>query len=90
MIIKSLKQVKKIIIGIVGFSVLVVGVAMLVLPGPAFIVIPAGLAILATEFVWAKRILDKVKQKIKDTIPKSKQKDSNPDNKQNQSPPTAN
>ncbi len=89
MIIKSLKQVKKIIIGIVGFSVLLVGVAMLVLPGPAFIVIPAGLAILATEFVWAKRILEKVKQKIKDTIPKSKQKDSNPDKNQDSSSPTA-
>jgi hypothetical protein len=37
---------------------------MIVLPGPAFIVIPIGLAILATEFVWAKKWLDKVKEKI--------------------------
>lgn len=73
MIIKSFKQVKRILIGIAGFSVLLVGVAMLVLPGPAFIVIPAGLAILATEFVWAKKFLDKVKKKFKDAMPKSKQ-----------------
>jgi len=73
MIIKSLKQVKKIIIGIVGFSVLLVGVAMLVLPGPAFIVIPAGLAILATEFVWAKKLLNKVKDTIKEKLQKSQQ-----------------
>jgi len=76
MIIKSFKQVKRILIGIAGFSVLLVGVAMLVLPGPAFIVIPAGLAILATEFVWAKKILDKVKKKFKDAMPKSKQNGS--------------
>jgi hypothetical protein len=37
---------------------------MLALPGPAFIFIPLGLAILATEFIWAKNLLAKVKQKI--------------------------
>jgi hypothetical protein len=35
---------------------------MIVLPGPAFIFIPAGLAILATEFAWAERWLEKVKR----------------------------
>lgn len=40
---------------------LVLGLALLVLPGPAFLVIPAGLAILATEFVWARRWLRKSK-----------------------------
>ena len=49
-----------------GFSVVLVGVAMIVLPGPAVVVIPAGLAILGTEFVWAKQLLDKVKQKMQD------------------------
>ena len=38
-----------------GGAVLLVGMALLVLPGPAFVVIPAGLAILATEFEWARR-----------------------------------
>jgi len=41
--------------------VLLVGVAMLVLPGPGLIVAPAGLAILATEFVWARRLLARVR-----------------------------
>ena len=41
-----------------GGTVLAIGVALLVLPGPAFIIIPAGLAILATEFVWARRLKD--------------------------------
>lgn len=48
---------RKIIIAITGGTVLLVGIAMIVLPGPALIVIPAGLAILATEFLWARRAL---------------------------------
>jgi len=46
---------------IVGFTVLFIGIAMIVLPGPAFIVIPAGIGILATEFVWARSLLKEVK-----------------------------
>jgi uncharacterized protein (TIGR02611 family) len=61
----GLKQVKKIIVGVIGFTILFIGILLLVLPGPAFIVIPIGLGILATEFLWAKRILDKVKEKVK-------------------------
>jgi uncharacterized protein (TIGR02611 family) len=52
---------KKTLIGIVGGIVLLAGIAMIVLPGPAFIVIPAGLAILATEFEWAHRLKERVK-----------------------------
>ena len=63
-VVTTLKQAKRLIVAVVGFTVLFVGVAMLVLPGPAFIVIPVGLAILATEFVWARRLLEKVKEKI--------------------------
>lgn len=61
---KTLKKVKRIIIGVIGTTVLLIGIALTVLPGPAFIVIPVGLAILATEFAWAKRILKKIKQQI--------------------------
>lgn len=64
MIFKSLKQVKRIIVGVIGASILIVGIAMIVLPGPAFIVIPLGLSILATEFLWAKRMIEKFKDKI--------------------------
>lgn len=44
-----------------GGTVLLVGLAMMVLPGPAVVVIPAGLAILATEFVWARKLLQRAK-----------------------------
>lgn len=56
---------KKVIVGVMGGTVVLVGVAMIVLPGPAFVVIPLGLAILATEFAWAKKLLRKVKLAIK-------------------------
>jgi len=62
--LKTLRQVKRLVIGLIGFTVLVIGVAMIVLPGPAFIVIPVGLGILATEFIWAKSLLRTVKQRI--------------------------
>jgi uncharacterized protein (TIGR02611 family) len=62
--LKTFKQVKRLVIGLIGFTVLVIGVAMIVLPGPAFIVIPIGLGILATEFIWAKSLLRTVKQRI--------------------------
>ena len=48
-----LKFARRIIIGIVGTTVLLLGIALIFLPGPAFVVIPVGLAILATEFAWA-------------------------------------
>ena len=50
-----------VIIAVIGFTVLLIGIALLVLPGPAIIVIPVGLTILASEFVWARSILKKVK-----------------------------
>lgn len=48
--IENIKVVRRVIVSVVGATVLLIGVALLVLPGPAFIVIPIGLAILATEY----------------------------------------
>jgi uncharacterized protein (TIGR02611 family) len=44
---------------LLGLVILAAGVAMLALPGPAFVVIPIGLAILSLEFAWAERLLEK-------------------------------
>jgi len=55
---------RRIIITLIGVSVLIVGIIFIVTPGPAIIVIPAGLAILASEFVWARILLKKVKHKF--------------------------
>ena len=45
-----------------GFGLLVAGIAMLALPGPGWIAIFAGLTLLATEFDWAQRLLDRLKR----------------------------
>ena len=52
-----MKRIKRILVAVVGGTVLAVGFALIVLPGPAFLVIPAGLAILAVEFAWARHWL---------------------------------
>ena len=65
LVLKTFGQAKRIIMIVIGFSVLIVGIAMIVLPGPAGVVIPLGLAILATEFIWARTLLDTVKERIK-------------------------
>jgi uncharacterized protein (TIGR02611 family) len=54
---------KRIGISILGFVLVIGGLAMLVLPGPGILVVIAGLAILATEYVWAQRALNFAKQK---------------------------
>lgn len=45
---------RRIVVAVIGGSVLLLGVAMVVLPGPAIIVIPLGLGILGLEFAWAR------------------------------------
>lgn len=57
-------SLRKLIIAVIGGTVLLIGVALIVLPGPAFIVIPIGLAILATEFAWAKGALARAKAMV--------------------------
>ena len=59
------RKARWVVIVVTGFAVLIVGVVMIVMPGPAFLVIPLGLAILAVEFVWARKLLKKVKQQVR-------------------------
>jgi len=58
-------QLRKLIVAVIGGTVLVIGIALIVLPGPAFIVIPIGLAILATEFAWARRAVTRGKAMLR-------------------------
>lgn len=66
--IEIYRQVKRLIIFVIGISILLVGITFIVLPGPAIVVIPLGLAILATEFVWAAKTLKKLKAETKKVI----------------------
>jgi len=57
--------VRKILVAVLGGALLIAGVAMLFLPGPAVVVIPAALAILALEFLWARRWLAWLRERYK-------------------------
>lgn len=61
MSIETMRQAKRVVRVVIGFTLLVFGVLMLVLPGPGWVTIAVALAILATEFVWAERLLDRLK-----------------------------
>lgn len=54
---------KRIAVTVVGFAVLLAGIALLVLPGPGWLLIFIGLGILGTEYVWAQRLLRLAKEK---------------------------
>ena len=53
---------RKLVVLIIGGTIILVGIALLVLPGPGTVVIVLGLALLGTEFVWARRLLKRVKE----------------------------
>ena len=80
--LKTLQQAKRVIKIVVGFTVLLAGVVMLVTPGPGWVVIALGLAILAAEFVWARRLLDHLKTqggKLRDAVFNSNNSKNPPD-----------
>ncbi len=80
--LKTLQQAKRVIKVVVGFTVLLAGVVMLVTPGPGWVVIALGLAILAAEFVWARRLLDHLKAqggKLRDAVFSSNNAKKSPD-----------
>ena len=66
----KLVRVKRIVVTVIGFIVVIFGIVLIIFPGPAFIVIPIGIAILATEYEWAKKVFDKIIRRVKKTINK--------------------
>jgi uncharacterized protein (TIGR02611 family) len=69
---------KRIAVSVVGLLLLAVGLAMLVLPGPGLLLIIAGLAVLATEYVWAQRALNYAKQRTEQAKNKVLRRKSSP------------
>jgi uncharacterized protein (TIGR02611 family) len=62
MILRTVEQVRRVFLIIAGFTLLLAGVIMLVTPGPGLLVIFLGLGLLAAEFVWARRLMDRIKR----------------------------
>jgi tellurite resistance protein TerC len=71
---------RRLLVFVIGFSMLAIGIALIFLPGPALLVIPAALAILAIEYPWARRLLRIFRERIMDKLgdrflgPRSKQR----------------
>ena len=58
------KAARRIVVAVVGATVLLIGVVMIVTPGPAIVVIPVGLTILSIEFAWARTWLKRLRESI--------------------------
>jgi uncharacterized protein (TIGR02611 family) len=71
MFFRSIDQVRRFFKILGGFTLLLVGVIMIFTPGPGWPVIFLGLTLLAAEFVWAKKLMDRMKHegnRLKDTV----------------------
>jgi uncharacterized protein (TIGR02611 family) len=69
--VKSLQQAKRLLKIVFGFTLLAAGIIMIVTPGPGWLVILLALGVLAAEFVWAQRLLNRLKeqgQRIRRTV----------------------
>lgn len=60
------RETRRIVVTVVGVTLVVVGLALLVLPGPGILVIVAGFAVLATEYAWARRALREAQRRAGD------------------------
>ncbi len=71
MILRTVDQVRRVFLIIAGFTLLLAGGVMLVTPGPGMVVIFLGLGLLAAEFVWARRLIERIKHeggRLKDAV----------------------
>jgi uncharacterized protein (TIGR02611 family) len=75
MILRTVAQVRRVFLVVAGFTLLLAGVVMLVTPGPGLLTIFLGLGLLAAEFVWARRLMDRIKHqggRVRDAVWKTK------------------
>jgi uncharacterized protein (TIGR02611 family) len=62
MSLRTVEQVRRVFRIVAGFTLLAVGVVMIITPGPGWLVILLGLSLLAAEFIWARRLMDRMKR----------------------------
>jgi uncharacterized protein (TIGR02611 family) len=71
MIPRTVEQFRRVFLVIAGFTLLLAGMVMLITPGPGMLLIFLGLGLLAAEFAWAHRLMDRIKQqggRLKDAV----------------------
>jgi uncharacterized protein (TIGR02611 family) len=79
MFFRTVDQVRRVFKILAGFTLLGVGAVMLFTPGPGWLVMFLGLTLLAAEFVWAKRLMNRMKEhgaRLRDTVLKIGKPDS--------------
>ena len=62
---RTLNLVYRVAVGVVGAAVVLLGIALIPLPGPGWLIVFGGLALLSTEFAWAGRLLDFARSKVR-------------------------
>ncbi|MGQ0384505.1 MAG: PGPGW domain-containing protein [Gammaproteobacteria bacterium] len=62
------KWARRIVVAVIGGTITLIGVAMVVLPGPAIVVVPLGLGVLGLEFAWARHWLRKLRTTATDVV----------------------
>ena len=75
MILRTVEQVRRVFLVVAGFTLLLAGVVMLVSPGPGMLAIFLGLGLLAAEFVWARRLMERIRReggRVRDAVWKAK------------------
>lgn len=72
------KNIRKIVVLVIGATVILAGIAMLVLPGPGWLTIYVGVSILASEFLWAKWVLSQAQSRLKQLMQNGLKKPSKP------------
>jgi uncharacterized protein (TIGR02611 family) len=71
MIVRTVEQVRRAFRIVAGFTLLLVGLVMIITPGPGWLVIFLGLSLLAAEFIWARRLMDRMKregERVRDAV----------------------
>ena len=66
------RQGRRLVVFVIGGSLLLIGIALIFQPGPAVIVIPVGLAVLALEFTWARNFLHRIRREISERSRKAR------------------
>jgi uncharacterized protein (TIGR02611 family) len=61
---RGLEVAYRAVIGLIGFAIIITGLVLIPLPGPGWLIVFAGLAVLSTEFVWAERLLHYAREKV--------------------------
>ena len=91
MAFRTVEQVRRVFRIVAGFTLLAAGAIMLVTPGPGWLTIFLGLGLLAAEFVWARRLMDRIKReggKLRDAVLRPEKEQPRTDGKQPAPPET--